>query len=133
MTDDELVAAALNARTLAYAPYSNFAVGAAVLADDGRVFVGCNIENASYGLTNCAERTALFNAIAGGVPARTLHRLAVVGDTGRPLAPCGACRQVMLELGGPQLEVVLANLQGARERTTAAALLPGAFDAGALP
>jgi cytidine deaminase len=127
MTDDELIDGARRAREAAYAPYSGFRVGAAVLASDGRVFTGCNVENASYGLCNCAERTALFSAIAAGVPAGTLDRIAVIGDTPGPISPCGACRQVMLELGGEAMGVVLANLDGACRVTTAGDLLPGGF------
>jgi cytidine deaminase len=127
MTDDDLIAEARAAREGAYAPYSKFLVGAAVLAADGRVFRGCNVENASYGLCNCAERTALFTAIAAGVPVDGFARLAVIGDTAGPISPCGACRQVMFELGGPQLPVLLANLAGARRATTAGALLPDGF------
>jgi cytidine deaminase len=132
VSDDDLVARAREARERAYAPYSRFRVGAALLADDGRVFGGCNVENAAYGLCNCAERTAFFAAVAAGVPPRRFSRLAVIGDTPGPIAPCGACRQVMLELGGPALVVLLANLQGQRQLTTAGALLPGAFDGQAL-
>jgi cytidine deaminase len=132
MSDDDLLARARDAREHAYAPYSRFRVGAALLADDGRVFGGCNVENAAYGLCNCAERTAFFAAVAAGVPPRRFSRLAVIGDTPEPIAPCGACRQVMLELGGPALPVLLANLQGQRQLTTAGALLPGAFDGQAL-
>jgi len=132
MTDQDLVTQARQARDRAYAPYSRFHVGAALLAADGRVFLGCNVENAAYGLCNCAERTAFFSAVAAGVPPRAFSRLAVIGDTPGPIAPCGACRQVMLELGGPELGVLLANLAGAVQVTTAGALLPGAFDAGAL-
>jgi cytidine deaminase len=122
-----LVDAARDARERAWAPYSNFKVGAALLARDGRTFAGCNVENASYGLANCAERTALFAAIAAGCKPGDFTHLAVVGDTPEPIAPCGACRQVMLELGGPALVVVLANLRGRCNRTTAGELLPGAF------
>jgi cytidine deaminase len=127
VTDDELIAQARAARERAYAPYSKFRVGAALLADDGRVFVGCNVENAAYGLCNCAERTAMFSAIAAGVPRGAFKRLAVIGDTPGPISPCGACRQVMVELGGTSLGVVLSNLQGQVELTDAGALLPGAF------
>lgn len=127
MTDDELIALARQARDAAYAPYSGFRVGAAVLARDGRVFGGCNVENAAYGLCNCAERTALFSAIAAGVPQGELERIAVIADTAGPVSPCGACRQVMLELGGEAMGVVLTNLNGARTLTTAGELLPGAF------
>lgn len=132
MTDQDLIVQARLARDRAYAPYSRFHVGAALLAADGRVFPGCNVENAAYGLCNCAERTAFFTAVAAGVPPRAFSRLVVIGDTPGPIAPCGACRQVMLELGGPELGVVLANLAGAVQVTTAGTLLPGAFDAGAL-
>jgi cytidine deaminase len=130
MTDsqiDDLISAARDARIRAYAPYSKFQVGAAVLARDGRVFTGCNIENASYGLCNCAERTALFSAIAAGCRPGELTHLAVVADCETPVSPCGACRQVMFELGGPQLVAIRANLKGDRTQTTAADLLPDAF------
>jgi cytidine deaminase len=90
---------------MAYAPYSNFAVGAALLAADGRIFVGCNVENISYGLTNCAERVAIGAAVAAGV--REFRAVAVVADTRVPISPCGACRQVLAEFGVP--EVILAN------------------------
>ncbi len=124
---EALIQAACGARNHAYAPHSGFRVGAALLAKDGRVFTGCNVENASYGLCNCAERTALFSAIAAGYRPGDFTHLAVVADTDDPVAPCGACRQVMIELGGAQLIVVQANLRGAVAQTTAASLLPGAF------
>src|ERR1700677_3306031 len=122
-----LIREACEARDRAYAPYSSFRVGAAVLTRNGRVFRGCNVENASYGLCLCAERVALFLAIADGCHRGDFTHLAVVGDTDEPLAPCGACRQVMMELGGPQLIVVQANLRGAVSELTMGALLPGAF------
>jgi cytidine deaminase len=124
---ESLIRAAGAAREFAYAPYSNFKVGAALLAKDGRVFSGCNVENASYGLCNCAERTALFSAISAGCRPGSFTHLAVVADTAGPVPPCGACRQVMLELGGPALTVVQANLRGVSVEMTAAQLLPGAF------
>jgi cytidine deaminase len=102
---DELVEAAWQTRKLAYAPYSKFAVGAALLAADGRVFGGCNVENLSYGLTNCAERVAIGTAIAAG--AREFLAVAVVADTMVPISPCGACRQVLAEFGVPL--VIMAN------------------------
>lgn len=102
---DALVAAAWKVREAAYAPYSNFLVGAALLAADGRVFTGCNVENISYGLTNCAERVAIGAAIAAGV--REFLAVAVVADTGVPISPCGACRQVLAEFHVPR--VLLAN------------------------
>lgn len=124
-TVDRLVAEAIAARETAYVPYSRFAVGAAALAADGRIFRGCNIENASYGLTVCAERTALFKAVSEG--ARELIAIAVVTGTRDVASPCGACRQVMAELG-PEMKVILANLDGSRLVTDVATLLPGAFD-----
>ena len=123
----DLIATARTAREHAHAPYSRFQVGAAVRTRDGRVLTGCNVENASYGLCNCAERTALFAAIASGCRPGDFTHLAVIAETDGPCAPCGACRQVMLELGGPALIVIQANLQGAISITTAEALLPGAF------
>jgi len=95
MNDQDLISAAWSARENAYAPYSNFQVGAAVLTSDGRVFSGCNVENISYGLTMCAERVAIFNAISSGVS--SFASIAVVADTDTPISPCGACRQVMAE------------------------------------
>lgn len=105
MNWDRLVEAAWQTREAAYAPYSNFAVGAALLASDGRIFVGCNVENISYGLTNCAERVAIGAAIAAGV--REFLAVAVVADTGVPISPCGACRQVLAEFGVSR--VMVAN------------------------
>ena len=127
MTYKKLIAEARAARELAYVPYSRFKVGAALETKDGRVFRGCNVENASYGLCNCAERTAFFSAIAHGYVPGDFAALAVIGDTDGPIAPCGACRQVILELGGNDLAVVLANLKGDVMETTAAAQLPTAF------
>jgi cytidine deaminase len=127
MNYQHLIAEAAAARELAYTPYSNFKVGAALLTRDGRIFRGCNVENASYGLCNCAERTAFFSAIAQGCQPGDFAALAVIGQTDGPIAPCGACRQVILELGGNELPVVLANLKGDVFETTAAAQLPNAF------
>ena len=127
MDYDNLIAEARAARELAYTPYSRFKVGAALACKDGRVFRGCNVENASYGLCNCAERTAFFSAIANGYTPGDFTALAVIGDTDGPIAPCGACRQVILELGGNDLPVVLANLKGDVMATTAAEQLPNAF------
>ncbi|MBX6353642.1 MAG: pyrimidine-nucleoside phosphorylase [Thermoflavifilum sp.] len=124
---DALVAAAAAARANAYVPYSGFAVGAALLLADGRIITGVNVENASFGLTNCAERTALFRAVAEtGRP--QIRAVAVVADSPQPVSPCGACRQVLSEWCDPDVPVMLANLEGAQRQTTVAALLPGAFD-----
>ena len=124
---DPLMLAAREARELAYAPYSNFHVGAAVLTRDGRTFTGCNVENASYGLCNCAERTALFNAIAAGCRPGDFVQLAVIADTPGPVSPCGACRQVMAELCDETMPVLMGNLADALEETTVGTLLPGSF------
>ena len=121
---DELIMAARQAREKAYAPYSQFKVGAAVLGENGRIYSGCNIENASYGLTNCAERTAIFKAVSAGE--RALSLLAVVADTIRPVAPCGACRQVMAEFSIQR--IVLCNLNGDRIEMTMNELLPMSFN-----
>lgn len=118
---DSLVDAAWQAREMAYAPYSNFYVGAALLAADGRIFSGCNVENISYGLTNCAERVAIGAAVAAGV--REFLAVVVVADTGAPISPCGACRQVLAEFGVPL--VMLAN-RATREQFRLEELLPRA-------
>ena len=123
MDDKALIELAKQARTHAYAPYSGFAVGAAALSADGRVFLGCNIENASYGLTNCAERTAIFSAVAAG--AKVFEALAVVADGEQPCSPCGACRQVIAEFSIKR--IILANLAGKSRIVTAEDLLPYAF------
>lgn len=123
---DPLIDAARAARLNAFAPYSRFLVGAALEARDGRVFTGCNVENATYGLTVCAERVALFKAISEGV--REFIRIAVVGDTADPTPPCGACRQLLWEFGG-DLEIVLANLTEEKGRHRLKDLFPLPFDA----
>lgn len=122
--DRELVESARAARERAYTPYSQFRVGAALVTESGREFRGCNIENASYGLTNCAERTALFTAVAAGE--KDVQAIAVVADTENLTTPCGACRQVMVELA-PRARVLIANLKGDVLVTSTRDLLPGAF------
>lgn len=122
-----LIKEAIAARNNAYAPYSNFKVGAAVLCDDSSIQYGCNVENSAYGPTNCAERTALFSAIAAGYPPKSFKAIAVVADTDGPIAPCGVCRQVLLELCEATMPVILANVAGDFEMTTVEALLPGPF------
>ena len=123
----DLLALARSAREQAYAPYSHFRVGAALLTRDGHRFSGCNVENASYGLCNCAERTALFSAVAAGCQPGDFVALAVIADTDGPVSPCGACRQVMAELCDGAMPVLMANLSGDTQQTTVAALLPGSF------
>ncbi len=121
--DKELLEAALAARERAYAPYSKFLVGAAVRAESGKIYTGCNIENASYGLTVCAERNALFSAVGAGE--RKFTALCVVGDKEGPISPCGACRQVMAEFKVPC--IILANLKGDVKEYTLEELLPYGF------
>lgn len=106
---DKLIAEAKMAREKAYAPYSNFKVGAAVLTTDGKIFTGCNVENSSYGLTICAERAAIFNAVSSGY--KKFTKIAVVTDSEPSASPCGACRQVIFEFGD-DIEVIMANLKG---------------------
>ena len=123
MMDKELLEAALVARERAYAPYSKFLVGAAVRAESGKIYTGCNVENASYGLTVCAERNALFSAVGAGE--RKFTALCVMGDTEEPISPCGACRQVMAEFKVPC--IILVNLQGDVKEYTLEELLPYGF------
>ncbi len=124
-SDEALVAAAINMRRQAYAPYSKFRVGAALIDEQNRLFTGCNVENASYGATCCAERTAVFKAISEG--ARQIKRLAVVGDQPDPCMPCGICRQVMAEFASPDFVLLAASPDGRFTSWTLEALLPGAF------
>ncbi|HET7628424.1 MAG TPA: cytidine deaminase [Bacillales bacterium] len=122
-----LIEEAKTARKHAYVPYSEFAVGAALQTADGKVYHGCNIENAAYSACCCAERTALFKAVSEGVT--TFAAMAVVADSPRPVPPCGVCRQVLSEFCDPQMIITMANLKGDVERLTIAELLPGAFSA----
>lgn len=119
-----LLEKAREARELAYAPYSRFPVGVALLTEDGEIFSGCNVENVSYGLTVCAERVAAYAAIACGT--RKFSGLALVADTPQPPTPCGACRQVLYEFA-PDLWIIAANLQGQQRMFRLAELLPEAF------
>ena len=125
-TYQELIAAAKQARKNAYVPYSNFAVGAAILTEDDQIYTGCNVENASYGLSNCAERTAIFKAISERGEIK-LKAIAVVGDTEGPCSPCGACRQVISEFGDDDLEIVMTNLEGDTLIKSISELLWGSF------
>lgn len=125
MTREELIEEAKIAMDKAYVPYSKFKVGAALLTEDGKVYHGCNIENAAYSMANCAERTALFKAFSEGE--RKFTMLAVVADTDRPVSPCGACRQVIAELCPNDIKIVLTNLKGDIKELTLEELLPGAF------
>ena len=122
---DALLAAALAARENAFAPYSKFRVGAAIEDADGRIHTGCNVENATYGLTVCAERVAVFKAISEGV--RKFRRVAIAADTDSLTPPCGACRQILWEFCG-DVEIVLVNLRGQTETYQLRDLFPKPFD-----
>ncbi len=128
---DQLVAAATRAYKNAYARYSDFQVGAAILLENGQTFTGCNVENASYGLTNCAERSAIFTAVSalGGGQVK-VRAVAVVNRRGVPCSPCGACRQVLAEFG-PEAEVFYLGESGIR-RSTMRELLPDGFNSESL-
>lgn len=126
MAPRELVDVANQALNDTYTPYSHFPVGAALLDENGEIFKGVNIENVSFGLTNCAERTAIFTAIAAGQ--RHFHGLVISGRTDEPIAPCGACRQVMVEFFDPDMPIWLINDQGKEIETNIAELMPGSFN-----
>lgn len=127
MEAKELVLKAIEARKLSYSPYSHFKVGAAVLAKDGSVFLGANIENSSYGLCMCAERNALYNAYMHGYKKEDFVALALAADTEGPCSPCGACRQVISELFPVKTPIYMANLKGDIKETNVEELLPFAF------
>jgi cytidine deaminase len=129
MIAEPLVAAAAIARARAFAPYSKFQVGAALETDGGTIVMGCNVESASYGLTMCAERTAIFKGVSEGY--RKFVKVAIVTDADTPTPPCGACRQLLWEFA-PDAVVICANLKGDAVRYTMRELLPDAFDAGQL-
>jgi len=124
MKDSELIKKAKRARERAYAPYSEFKVGAALLVKSGKVYTGANVENATFGLTVCAERVAVFKAVANGE--KDFVKIAVAADKPDPVTPCGACRQVLSEFS-PDLKIICANLEGKTERYTLRELLPEAF------
>ena len=121
----KLIGEAEQARKKAYTPYSKFKVGAAILTSEGRIFSGCNIENASFGLTICAERVAVFKAISEGF--KKFEAIAIIADTIRPCYPCGACRQVILEFG-EDITLIMANLRGDIKINKIKELLPEAFN-----
>lgn len=124
-SDSELIHLADAQRQKAYVPYSHFHVGAALITGDGRVYTGCNIENSSYGATNCAERTAIFKAVSEG--SRQVSRLAVVCDQDQPCMPCGICRQVIAEFASADFELLAASPNGEYKRYAINELLPDAF------
>ncbi|MCB1187261.1 cytidine deaminase [bacterium] len=126
---DAMLAAAMLVRSQAHAPYSRFRVGAAVLSSSGRVFLGCNVENLSYGLSCCAERNAIAAAVAGGMQPGGLAAVVVVGDTPEPISPCGACRQVIAEFAAADCSITGANLAGQTRSWTIDGLLPDRFKA----
>jgi len=121
----ELLQAARKARSKAYAPYSNFHVGAAVLGGNGKIYSGCNVENASFGLTCCAERNAIFAMVAAGE--KRIREILVIGQSEEFLPPCGACRQVIAEFAAPTVKVHMANRKGACLTATVGELVPFIF------
>lgn len=130
VSDDDLIDLAREAMDNAYAPYSNFLVGAAALTDTGHIFTGVNVENASYGLTVCAERTAVVKAVSEGH--REIVKIAIVSSSGEITYPCGACRQVLNEFAGDGMTIVLADKKGVIERVSLETLLPHSFGRQAL-
>ena len=127
-----VITEAVLARENAYVPYSKFKVGAALLLKDGTIIRGCNVENASYGLCNCAERTALFTAYAKGYRKDDIVMMSIAADTAGPVSPCGACRQVMSELLNKDTPVYLTNIKGDVKEMSVEELLPYSFDASDL-
>ncbi|NMA05416.1 MAG: cytidine deaminase [Acholeplasmataceae bacterium] len=125
---ETLIKHAKDAMKNAYIPYSKFAVGAAILLKDGTIIKGSNIENASYGLSNCAERSALFSLYSQGYKKEDIVAMAVIGKTSKPISPCGACRQVINELVPKDVPIYLANVKGDVKKTTIKELLPYSFD-----
>lgn len=123
MDDKELIAVAKKYREFSYSPYSKFKVGAAVLTKKGNVYGGCNVENSSFPITNCAERTAIFKAVSEGE--QEIEAIALIADTPGPCSPCGACRQVMVEFKIPK--IIMANLKGDVRVVTLEELMPYAF------
>ena len=127
MDKNQLIVKAKEARALSYSPYSHFAVGAAILTKDGKVFLGANIENSSYPLCMCAERNAIYNAMLNGYKKDDFVALALSADTDEPCSPCGACRQVISELFPKRAPIYMSNLKGDEKETTIEELLPFAF------
>ena len=125
----KLINKAIEASLNSYAPYSKFSVGSALITKDGTIFTGCNIENASLGLSICAERVAIYKAVSSGY--KSFKALAIIGDTDDPCTPCGACRQVILEFS-PDMEVIMTNLHQKIKITKAKELLPDMFQGGNL-
>lgn len=125
-----LVEKAIEARNMAYAPYSNFKVGAALITEDGSIYTGCNVENASYGATNCAERTAIFKAVSEGH--HTINMLAVVGDEKDYTYPCGICRQVILEFASENFKIIIIKNKEEYMVKTLNEIMPYAFSKEAL-
>ncbi len=123
----ELYEAAVKVRENAYVPYSKFKVGAAILLKDGTIIQGCNVENASYGLTNCAERTALFSLYAQGYKKEDIQEMVIIADTSGPISPCGACRQVISELVPETTDIYLTNCKGDTKKMTVDELMPYGF------
>lgn len=127
---DKMFEKALEVQKNAYVPYSEFPLGAAVLTEDGSIYTGVNIENASFSLTNCAERSAIFTAVSEGK--RKIEALLIVSSTENPVSPCGACRQVINEFADGEIEVIMMTESGKELTMTSTELLPGAFNDSAM-
>ena len=127
MNVEKLIEFADQARENAYTPYSHFRVGAALLCEDGTIYTGCNIENAAYGPSNCAERTAVFKAVSEGK--RRFRAIAIIGDSQDITSPCGVCRQVLSEFCGPEFVIIMCNTQKQYRQATLGELLPYSFGA----
>ncbi|NLD26677.1 MAG: cytidine deaminase [Acholeplasmataceae bacterium] len=131
-SEEKMFAKALVAYKRAYTPYSHFNVGAVLLMKDGQMVTGSNIENASYGLSNCAERSALFAAYSAGYRKDDILKMMIIGNTSGPISPCGACRQVISELVNADVDVILTNLEGKTKTMKVEELLPYGFSEGDL-
>lgn len=125
MNDDKLIKLAQESKEKAYVPYSHFRVGAAIITDHGTVYTGANIENASFGATNCAERSAVFKAVLEGE--RKIEAVAIASDSDDFIYPCGICRQVLAEFGTDKMRILCSNSKGEHREHTLGELLPGAF------
>ncbi len=125
LSNEDLIVRARHAQQNAYAPYSQFKVGAAIVTEDGQVFTGCNVENSTFGATSCAERNAVYCAICAG--AQVFTKIVIVTDSEEPVMPCGICRQVLYEFN-PDIEIIAVNASGKKDRVRLSEILPKGFE-----